>query len=57
MGLLLIVNGEERILRCRVVGDLWNTALLIGHGHAEGLSKHGYIVISTKKQITFAVHE
>ena len=29
----------------------------IGHGHEEGLGKHGYIVFSTKKWITFAVHE
>ena len=47
----------RKILRCRVVGDLWNTGLLTGRGHAEGLSKHSYIVFSTKKWITFAVHE
>ena len=41
----------------RVVRDLWNMGLLIGHGHAEGLSKHGYIVFSSIKLITFAVHE
>ena len=29
----------------------------IGHGHKEGLRKHGYIAFSTKKWITFAVHE
>ena len=40
-----------------MVGDLWNTGLLIGHGHAEGLGKHGYIVFRTKTWITFAVHE
>ena len=40
-----------------VVRNLWNTGLLIGHGHAEGLSEHGYIVFSLKKLITFAVHE
>ena len=40
-----------------MVRDPWNTSLLIGHGHAEGLSKHGYIVFSSKKWITFAVHE
>ena len=40
-----------------MVSDLWNTGLLIGHGHAEGLSKLGYIDFSAKKWITFAVHE
>ena len=40
-----------------MVGDLWNMGLLIGHGHAEGLSKHGYIVFRAKKWIPFAVHE
>ena len=40
-----------------MVGDLWNTSLLIGHGHTEGLSKHGYITFSSKTWIMFAVHE
>ena len=40
-----------------MASDPRNTSLLIGHGHAEGLSKHGYIVFSSKKWITFAVHE
>ena len=40
-----------------MVGDLWNTGLLIGHGHAERLSKHGYIVFRVKKWLTFVVHE
>ena len=34
-----------------------NTKSKIGHGHEEGLSKHGYIVFRTKKLINFAVHE
>ena len=32
-----------------MVGDLWNTGLLIGHGHVEGFSKHGDIVFRAKK--------
>ena len=40
-----------------MVGDLWNTGLLIGHEHVEGLSKHGYIVFWAKKWIMLAVHE
>ena len=34
----------RKISTCRVVSDLWNMGLLIGHGHTEGLSKHCYIV-------------
>ena len=40
-----------------MIGDLWNTGLLIGHEHMEGLSKHGCIVFIAKKWIIFAVYE
>ena len=40
-----------------MVRNLWDRGLAIGHGHAEGFSKHGYIIYSAKKWITFAVHE
>ena len=41
-----------------MVRNLWNTCLLIGHGHTEGLSKkHGYIVFSLKKLIIFAIQK
>ena len=40
-----------------MVSNLSNKGLLMDHRHVEGLCKHGYIVFSMKKWITFVVHE